>query len=147
MVLGGLPEHYLHVKLVREPIDPAAYRSLLERPSCGAVVEFRGTVREGNRDRRVTGIEYEGYDEMALPLMSLIAYEAVDRHKLRQAVLVHRLEWVPAGEISVYVGVAAQHRQEAFAACREIIDRLKKEVPIWKKEIYEDGAEWIENRP
>lgn len=147
MVLSGLPESYLQIKLVSEPIDPAAYRSFLERTSCGAVVEFRGTVRDWNRDRRVTAIEYEGYADMALPMMSLIAYEAVDRHHLKQAVVVHRLGRVAAGEIGVFVGVTAPHRHEAFDACREIIDRLKKDVTLWKKEIYEDGSDWIANHP
>jgi molybdopterin synthase catalytic subunit len=130
------------VGLTRERIDLAAL--LPAAPADGAVCLFVGVVRHENGGRRVRHLEYEAYEDMALPLMEQIAREAAQRWPVSHVHLVHRLGRLEIGEPSVAVAVASPHRPEAFAACRYVIDTLKATVPIWKKEFYEDGAVWLE---
>jgi molybdopterin synthase catalytic subunit len=104
-------------------------------------------VRDLNRGRAVTGIEYEAYEEMALPLMEEIGAETARQFPVTQVRLVHRLGRLAVGEASVAVAVSSPHRAEAFAACRHAIDALKARVPIWKKEHYADGSEWLDEGP
>jgi molybdopterin synthase catalytic subunit len=133
------------VRLVREPIDVA---SLMARAAGdGAVTLFVGVVRNANRGREVLRLEYEAYEEMALPLMEGIAAETARRFPVTDVRLVHRLGRLEIGEASVAVAVASPHRAEAFAACRFAIDTLKAQVPIWKKELYADGSEWLDGTP
>jgi molybdopterin synthase catalytic subunit len=132
------------VKLVHGPIDVG---SLSEAsPADGAVCLFVGVVRNENRGRRVEHLEYEAYEEMALPLMEEIAAETRSRFPVSGVRLVHRLGRLEIGEASVVVSVCAPHRAEAFAACRHAIDTLKARVPIWKKEHYADGTAWLDER-
>jgi molybdopterin synthase catalytic subunit len=130
------------VQLTRDRIDLAAL--LAAAPGDGAVCLFVGVVRNQNAGRRVGHLEYEAYEDMALPLMEQIAAEAAQRWPVSDVRLVHRLGRLEIGEPSVAVAVASPHRPEAFAACRYVIDTLKAQVPIWKKEFYEDGAVWLE---
>jgi molybdopterin synthase catalytic subunit len=130
------------VHLTREPIDLAAL--LPARAADGAVCLFVGVVRNENGGRQVRYLEYEAYEDMALPLMEEIGAEARRRWPLSEVRLVHRLGRLEIGEPSVAVSVTSPHRPEAFAACRYAIDTLKATVPIWKKEHYEDGAVWLE---
>jgi molybdopterin synthase catalytic subunit len=130
------------VRLVREPIDVAALTATTPRD--GALCLFVGVVRNENRGRAVVRLEYEAYEEMALPLMRRIAAETRKRHPVTLVRLVHRLGSLEIGEASVAVAVASPHRGEAFLACRYAIDTLKAEVPIWKKEFYADGSEWLD---
>jgi molybdopterin synthase catalytic subunit len=130
------------VRLVREPIDLAALTATT--PQDGALCLFVGVVRNENRGRPVVRLEYEAYEEMALPLMRQIAAETRKRHPVTLVRLVHRLGPLAIGEASVAVAVASPHRGEAFQACRYAIDTLKAEVPIWKKEFYADGSEWLD---
>lgn len=132
------------VRLVHEPIDLGS----LQRASAadGAVCLFVGVVRNENRGRRVERLEYEAYEEMALPLMEEIAAETRRRFPVGEVRLVHRLGRLQIGDASVAVAVASPHRDEAFAACRFAIDTLKAQVPIWKKEHYADGTAWLEDR-
>ena len=130
------------VRLTREPIDAAA----LSAPSAadGAVCVFLGVVRNENGGRPVRYLEYEAYEEMALPLMEQIAAETRQRWAVTDVRIVHRLGRLEIGEASVAVVVTAPHRGPAFVACRHAIDTLKATVPIWKKEFYADGAVWLE---
>ena len=132
------------VHLVHEPIDLGS----LQRASAddGAVCLFVGVVRNANRGRRVERLEYEAYEEMALPLMEEIAAETRRRFPVGEVRLVHRLGRLEIGDASVAVAVASPHRDEAFAACRFAIDTLKAKVPIWKKEHYADGTAWLEDQ-
>jgi len=130
------------IGLTRAPIDLLALQSV--GPQDGALCLFVGVVRNENGGRRVLHLEYEAYEEMALPLMEELAAEAARRWPVSEVRLVHRLGRMEIGEASVAVAVAAPHRKEAFAACRHVIDTLKATVPIWKKEFYEDGAVWRE---
>jgi molybdopterin synthase catalytic subunit len=130
------------VRLTRDPIDLAGLSAA--SPADGALCLFVGVVRDENGGRKVTHLEYEAYEEMALPLMERIEAETRERWPVTDVRLVHRLGRLAIGEASVAVAVASPHRAEAFAACRHAIDTLKAQVPIWKKEFYADGAEWLE---
>ena len=130
------------VRIVREPIDADAVITRLKRPEDGAAVIFDGVVRDNTRGRRTLYLDYEAYEPMALKLMESLAVEARARFAVRGTTIVHRLGRLQIGETSVLIAVAAAHRGAAFDACRWIIDTLKKTVPIWKKEYFEDGAVW-----
>jgi len=130
------------VRLVRAPIDVAALQA--KSPADGALCLFVGVVRDENQGRAVLRLEYEAYEEMALPLMEEIESEARRRFPVTDVRIVHRLGGLAIGEASVAVAVTSPHRDEAFAACRLAIDAIKARVPIWKKEFYADGAAWLE---
>ncbi len=130
------------VRLVREPIDVASLAGATAAD--GAVCLFVGVVRNENRGRPVFRLEYEAYEEMAVPLMDEIAAETARRFPVTDVRLVHRLGRLETGEASVAVAVSSPHRAEAFAACRFALDTLKAQVPIWKKELYADGSEWLD---
>jgi molybdopterin synthase catalytic subunit len=132
------------VRIVRERIDREAVVGRLNRPADGAAVIFDGVVRDNTRGRRTLYLEYEAYEAMALKQMESLAVEARARFGVRGASIVHRLGRLEIGETSVLIVVASAHRGAAFEACRWIIDTLKKTVPIWKKEYFEDGAVWAD---
>ncbi|HEY7063015.1 MAG TPA: molybdenum cofactor biosynthesis protein MoaE [Chloroflexota bacterium] len=110
---------------------------------CGGVVTFLGTVRSPSRGREVRYLEYEAYPEMAIPKMQEIAAEIAARWGLTRVAIRHRVGRLEVGEVSVAIAVAAPHRHAAFEACEHAIVRLKQIVPIWKKEVWADGEEWI----
>jgi MoaE-MoaD fusion protein len=144
-VSGGSQQPY--IALVREPIRAESLLSQLKQGEDGAVVVFDGIVRNNTRGRRTLHLLYEAYEEMALKQMSALAQEANQRFAIRDLLLVHRLGRLQVGETSVLVAVASAHRAAAFDACRWLIDTLKKTVPIWKKEHFEDGAVWADGEP
>jgi MoaE-MoaD fusion protein len=135
------------VRIVRVRIDTEAVVGRLKEPADGAVVIFDGIVRNNTRGRRTLYLDYEAYEAMALKQMESLAAEARTRFGVRGASIVHRLGRLEIGETSVLIVVAAAHRGVAFEACRWIIDTLKKTVPIWKKEYFEDGAIWADGEP
>lgn len=116
----------------------------VDKKGCGAVVSFIGRVREMNRGKKVVEIMYECYDEMAERVLNEIELEAIERFGVHSALTVHRKGLLKPGEISVVIAVASTHRTEAFSACGYIIEEIKKRLPVWKKEVFEDGAEWVE---
>jgi molybdopterin synthase catalytic subunit len=130
------------VRLVHEPIDLTTL--LGSSPADGAACLFVGVVRNQNQGRGVERLEYEAYEEMALPLMEEIAAETRRRFPVTGVRLVHRLGRLEVGEASVAIATSSPHRHEAFAACRFAIDTVKAKVPIWKKEHYTDGTAWLE---
>jgi molybdopterin synthase catalytic subunit/molybdopterin converting factor small subunit len=109
----------------------------------GAIATFTGTVRNRSRDREVQYLEYEAYEGMAEEVMAELAVELARRHELSAIAIHHRVGRVEIGEPSVIIAVSSPHRAAALAACKEAIDTLKGTVPLWKKEIYEGGEEWI----
>lgn len=133
--------------IVREKIDAARVIQALKHPEDGAVVIFDGIVRNHTRGRRTLYLDYEAYEEMALQQMEGLAQQALADFAIRDLVIVHRLGRLEIGETSVLIAVASAHRGAAFDACRWIIDTLKKKVPIWKKEYFEDGAVWAQGEP
>jgi molybdopterin synthase catalytic subunit len=135
------------VRIVRERIDAAVVAERLKGPEDGAAVIFDGVVRDNTRGRRTLYLEYEAYEAMALKQMESLAAQARERFAVRATSIVHRLGRLEIGETSVLIVVAAAHRGAAFEACRWIIDTLKKTVPIWKKEYFEDGSMWADGEP
>ena len=115
----------------------------VQRPEAGAVATFVGTTRNRSRDRDVLYLEYEAYEGMAEKVMADLAEDLKRRHELCEVAIHHRVGRVDIGGVSVVIAVSAPHRAAALAACREAIDELKVTVPLWKKEIYEGGEEWI----
>src|SRR5216683_4775931 len=142
-VSGGSPS----AKIIREAIDTAAVLAQIKRPDDGAAVVFEGVVRNHSRGRRTLYLEYEAYEEMALREMESLAAQALSQFHIRDAAIIHRLGRLEIGEISVLIVVASAHRAAAFDACRWLIDTLKRTVPIWKKEYFEDGAVWADGEP
>jgi MoaE-MoaD fusion protein len=134
-------------RIVREPIDTAGVLAKLKRGEDGAAVVFEGVVRNQTRGRRTLYLDYEAYEEMARQEMEGLAEQALKRFQVRDVVLVHRLGRLEIGESSVLIVVASAHRGTAFDACRWLIDTLKRTVPIWKKEYFEDGAVWAAGEP
>jgi len=126
-----------------EPLDLAALVAAVADPGCGAIATFIGTTRDTNRGRAVTHLEYDAYPEMAVAEMERIEAAVRERHELAKIAIAHRTGHVPIGEASVMIAVSAPHRAAAMEACREIIDTLKQTVPVWKKEVFEGGEEWI----
>ena len=135
------------IALTNDPIDSASLAAQVKQGEDGAVVLFDGIVRNNTRGRRTLFLVYEAYEEMALRQMRALAEEAVAAHGVRQVAMVHRLGRLEVGETSVLIAVSSAHRAQAFEACRWLIDTLKKTVPIWKKEHFEDGAVWADGEP
>ncbi len=127
-----------HARVCEEPLSVERAAWLVGRPSAGAIVTFQGTTRDVER------LEYEAYREMAEERIAEIVAQAVERHGLEAAAAEHRVGVVPLGEASVVVAASAAHRGEAFAGAREIIDRIKAEAPIWKKEVDGSAERWVE---
>jgi molybdopterin synthase catalytic subunit len=133
----------LTVLLTDRPLSlDAAFRAVLD-PTCGGTALFVGTTRSPNQGRVVDELEYEAYAELAEPELERVARKAAATHGLGAVYLAHRTGVVPAAEPSVIVAASAPHRAEAFAGCRELIDELKATVPIWKKERWAGGGEWV----
>jgi molybdopterin synthase catalytic subunit len=130
--------------LVYDPIDAVALRDTLACPEDGAVVTFEGIVRNHARGKRVRYLEYQAYESMAQRKIEEVGAHAAKEFPIRDITIVHRLGHMDPGECSVVIVVSAAHRAAAFDACRHAIDAIKKIVPIWKKEFYEDGEIWIE---
>jgi MoaE-MoaD fusion protein len=129
--------------LTADPLDPNAVLEQVRDDGAGAVATFVGTTRATARSRTVLYLDYEGYAGMAEKVMAELADELKQRYELCEVAIAHRTGRVDIGGISVVIAVSAPHRQDALAACKDAIDRLKEIVPLWKKEVYEGGEEWI----
>lgn len=136
-----------HVAIVRHKIETAAALDKIKQPEDGAVVVFEGIVRNHSRGRSTLFLEYEAYEQMAIKEMEMLAEQARSQFQIRDIAIVHRVGRLEIGETSVLIVVASAHRAAAFEACRWIIDTLKRTVPIWKKEHFEDGAVWADGEP
>lgn len=132
------------IVLVREPIEHAALIEHVRQPEDGAVVTFDGCVRNHSHGRRALYLDYEAYESMALRKMREIAEQIHEKFPIHRVAIAHRLGRLEIGETSVFIAVSAAHRPAAFEACRYAIDTLKRTVPIWKKEYFEDGAVWAD---
>ena len=130
-------------RLTANSIDLAAVVSEVEDERAGAIATFVGTVRRESRGRTVLRLEYEAYEEMAEEVMADLAARLRAKYDLCAVAITHRTGVCELGEASVAIAVSAPHRQDALAACKEAIDTLKETVPLWKKEVYEGGEEWI----
>jgi MoaE-MoaD fusion protein len=130
-------------RLSAEPLSLDAVVREVQRDEAGAIASFLGTVRNRSRDRTVLHLEYEAYEGMAEETMAGLARDLTERHDLLAVAIHHRVGRVEIGEASVAIAVSAPHRAAALTACQEAIDTLKHSVPLWKKEVYEGGEEWI----
>jgi molybdopterin synthase catalytic subunit len=130
-------------KIVDGPIDDLALEREVRTDADGAVIIFRGVARRYSRGRDVVHLEYEAYPEMAEKVMAQIADEMKVRWPITKVAMVHRTGVLQIGQASVAIAVSAPHRGEAFEATQYAIDRLKQIVPIWKKEVWSDGSQWI----
>jgi len=130
-------------RLSDAPLSLDAVVEEVRSDEAGAIATFIGTTRVHSRGRRVTHLEYEAYQGMAEDVMAQIAEELKRRYDLCDVAIHHRLGPVGIGEPSVVIAISAPHRQDALAACKDAIDALKETVPLWKKEVYEGGEEWI----
>ena len=131
------------ILLTREPLNPEAITAGVRDNANGAVVTFLGTTRNETDGRRVLHLEYEAYEGMAQKMLSRISEEIHERWGTGHVAIAHRFGRLEIGEVSLVVAVASPHRREAFAACQYAVDRIKQNVPIWKKEVFEDGGVWV----
>ena len=136
-----------YASIVRNPIDSQQVLNSIKRGEDGAALVFEGVVRNQSRGRKTRYLEYEAYEEMALQQMASLAAQALTQFQIRDVAIVHRLGHLEIGETSVLIAVASAHRAAGFDACRWLIDSLKRTVPIWKKEYFEDGAVWGDGEP
>ncbi|MDR3740656.1 MAG: molybdenum cofactor biosynthesis protein MoaE [Terracidiphilus sp.] len=146
-VSGGSGEPEIVTSLTRDRIDSERLVAAARNPEDGAIVVFDGIVRNHTRDRRTLYLDYEAYEEMAEKQIAALAGEACARFSVRHVTIVHRLGHLQIGETSVLIVVASAHRSHAYEASRWLIDTLKKQVPIWKKETFADGAVWADGEP
>jgi molybdopterin synthase catalytic subunit len=141
-VSGGAGEDWF--ELAREPIDTRGLVKRLLRSKDGAVVAFEGVVRDHSMGKSVLYLQYEAYEPMALKMIRMIGREVHEQWPIDRMGIIHRLGRMDIGETSVAIVVTSAHRRPAFEACHYAIDRLKKIVPIWKREYFADGAVWVE---
>ena len=130
-------------RVTEEPLSLDAVAAEVADERAGALATFTGTVRRQSRGREVERLEYEAYAEMAEEVMTKLAADLQSRHEVCAVAIHHRVGRLEIGDASVMIAVSAPHRQAALAACKEAIDTLKETVPLWKKEVYEGGEEWI----
>ena len=140
-VSGGTHDFF---ELTTDPIDVGAVARRVVLPECGAIVSLDGFTREWTKGRRTKYLVYEAYDGMAVSEMQRLGVEAHKRFDIAHIGIVHRTGRLEIGETSVVISISAPHRKAAFEACEWAIKELKRTVPIWKKEVYADGEEWVE---
>lgn len=136
-----------HFLLTHNVLSAQALQDFLQDDEAGAQVVFIGTVRNHSSGRRVVALEFEAYEPMAISELEKIAEEIKTRWPVNKIALHHSLGRRAVGEIPVIAGISSAHRKEAFEACEYLMNRLKQTVPIWKKEIFENGEEWVSSTP
>lgn len=130
-------------EITEKPLSVDALVQQVTRNTCGAVATFTGVVREFSRGRQISYLEYEAYPEMAVAKMRQIEEEIRQKWEIERIAIHHRVGRLGIGELSVVIAVSAPHRRQALEACAYAIERLKRIVPIWKKEVAPDGSAWI----
>lgn len=142
-----MSNHKIDILLSDQPLDINTALEAVNDGSAGAVDVFIGTVRNKTQERTVVRLEYEAYDSMAIKEMEKLAEETASKWPVAKIAIHHRKGTLFIGDIAVIIAVSTPHRQEAFEACKYTIDTLKQRVPIWKKEIFEDGETWVAAHP
>jgi molybdopterin synthase catalytic subunit len=137
----------IDIKITSEVLNLSECVEKVMSPQAGGIDVFIGTVRDHTKRKKVIRLEFEAYEKMALNEMQKIADEMMKRWPLHKILIHHRTGILQIGEVPVVIAVSASHRNAAFEACRYAIDTLKQTVPIWKKEIFEDGEEWVAVHP
>ena len=131
------------IELTRQVLNPDPITASVRQDTNGAVVTFLGITRRTSQDKRVLYLEYEAYEPMALKKLEKVRQEVINKWGLQDVAIAHRFGRLEIEETSLVVAVASPHRREAFKACLEVVDRIKETVPIWKKEVFEDGEAWV----
>ena len=131
-------------EVTRDPLDPQLLLDFVRKDESGAIVLFYGVVRGSSEGRRVLYLEYDAYVPMAVKEMQKIGDDLRSRWQITEVAMRHRIGRLAVGETCLIIAVSAPHRQDAFAACHYAIDRIKETVPIWKKEIWEEGEAWVQ---
>jgi molybdopterin synthase catalytic subunit len=131
------------IEITYQPLEPDRITAQVRKDTNGAVVTFLGTTRVFSEGKRVVKLEYEAYEVMARKKLEEICQEMRAEFGITDVAIAHRLGPVDIGQISLVVAVSSPHRREAFLACHKVVDRLKETVPIWKKEVFEDGSRWV----
>ncbi|MCL4166627.1 UNVERIFIED_CONTAM: hypothetical protein GTU68_014979 [Idotea baltica] len=135
------------IKLDKNPLDVAKAIDHVSDGTVGGIDVFIGTVRDATKGRRVIALEFEAYEKMAISEFEKIVHQASELWPIHKVAIFHALGRKEIGELAVVIAVSAPHRDAAFKACRYVIDTLKQTVPIWKKEIFEDGEIWVAAHP
>ena len=137
----------IDILLSEQSLSPELCERFIENPAAGGQVFFIGTVRNHSRGKKVIRLEFEAYEPMAKSEMEKIAIQIKEKWPIDRIAIHHRTGSLSIGEAAVIIAVSSAHRKEAFEACRYAIDTLKETVPIWKKEIFEDGEVWVAAHP
>lgn len=137
----------IDIKISSKSLNPADANSFVTNELCGGIVTFVGTARKFTKGKEVLRLEFEAYEPMAIKEMTKIAEQILQDFPAEKVAIHHRVGVVGLKEIAVVIAVACPHRKAAFAACQYAIDTLKETVPIWKKEIFEDGEIWVAAHP
>ena len=130
-----------------KPLDLEKITQLVTDDACGAIDIFVGTVRDQTKGKKVLQLDFEAYEKMAISEMAKLAEEAAERWPVKKMAIHHRVGSLRIGETAVIIAVSTPHRNASFEACKFVIDTLKQTVPIWKKEIFEDGEVWVAAHP
>jgi len=137
----------IQVLLTENPLEASNVEQFVQNDECGGIVSFIGTVRNSTKQRTVLKLEFEAYEPMAVKEMTKIAKAILEKWPVKKVAIHHRLGSLEIGEAAVIIAVSCPHRKNAFLACQYAIDTLKETVPIWKKEIFEDGEIWVSAHP
>jgi len=137
----------IEIKISDKPLDIQHCIDTVMSSECGGIDVFIGTVRNATKGKTVVQLEFEAYEKMAIKEMNKIAEEIMQKFPVQKIIIHHRIGILNIGEVPVVIAVAAAHRAAAFDACRCAIDTLKQTVPIWKKEVFEDGEVWVAAHP
>lgn len=135
------------IRILNTPLNIQSCIDAVMSPQCGGIDVFIGTVRNATKGKTVVQLEFEAYEAMAVKEMQKIADDVFEKWPVQKMVIHHRTGVLNIGEVPVVIAVAAAHRAAAFDACRYTIDTLKQTVPIWKKEVFEDGEVWVAAHP
>jgi molybdopterin synthase catalytic subunit len=135
------------IRIFSQPLDIQSSIDWVMTPGSGGIDVFIGTVRDKTKGKKVIRLEFEAYEQMALREMNKIAEQALAKWPVQKILIHHRTGVLQIGEVPVIIAVSAVHREAAFEACRYAIDTLKQTVPIWKKEVFDDGEVWVAAHP
>jgi molybdopterin synthase catalytic subunit len=144
-VSGGVcssAEKNMHIEITGEKIDDAKVLDFVSDASAGSVLLFNGTVRDNDDGKPVEYLYYEAYEEMAVKEIKKLIEAAFDKYDILKVCVIHRTGKMNAGEISISIGVSSPHREDSYIASKFLIDNIKETVPVWKKEIFEEGGRW-----
>ena len=142
-----MEDNIIDIQILAEPLEVAKNYDFILDESCGGINVFIGTVRRWNKSEEITHLDFECYEPMAISELGKIADSAIEQFDVKRVSIHHRTGIVKTTEIAVIIAVACKHRNASFQACEFIIDQLKKDVPIWKKEHLINGSYWVNSRP